>query len=115
MFTPTLSLLVQWHQKFRILSGRIYGKPERHLDLINFVDKNIIDDRTPDPNDDFNITSNYHWLKYSDTYTFPYLEYFESWEHLFTLLNAANFSNISMNMHRHNTEQKIQSEPQPKR
>ena len=105
MFTPSLSLLIKWHQKYHLLSGRIYGRPERHIDLIlnNTLQQNTI----PDPNDDLNLTSNYYWLKYTDTYVFPHISRFDSWDHLLELLSETNYTNVRERMSEFNNDQKV--------
>jgi hypothetical protein len=30
----SLELLIDWHQRYKVMTGRIYGWPDRHLDLI---------------------------------------------------------------------------------
>jgi hypothetical protein len=102
IFSPNLDLLVEWHQQFKILTGRIYGTPERHVDLITNLTGLPIDPSIPNPNDDMNITSNYYWFKYSDTLTFPHIVLFDSWTHLFELLDTTNLTDISAKMARYN-------------
>jgi hypothetical protein len=76
MFAPALSLLVTWHQRFKILSPRVYGRPARPLDLIANTSAAFRD--IPDPNDDMNETSNIYWLRFADIYTFPHIVLFRS-------------------------------------
>ena len=98
IFTPCVALLVQWHQKHKIMSGRIYGNPARSIDLIYNISEISGASVIPNPNDDMNILSNSYWFKFSDTYVFPHIITFSSWYQLYELLASVNLTEVSENM-----------------
>ena len=62
---------------------------------------------TPDPNNDFDLTSIKYWIPYSDCFSFPYVTYFDSFEHLVDTLHnitEARLWNISRSMRVWNIE-----------
>ena len=112
IFAPSITLLAQWHNKHKIMSGRIYGNPERYIDLIGNFSSMYVDSFVPDPNDDMNVISNKYWFKFSDIYVFPHIATFGSWYQLYELLATVNLTEISKNMMNFNRQhqQKIKKQ-----
>lgn len=109
IFAPSLELLISWHQKYHILSDRIYGWPKRYLNVIKEYYPNIDDINNrffniPDPNDDLNITSNEYWFPFCDHYHFPYITYFTNWNDLFIKMENLDYQYISNQMYLYNKQ-----------
>jgi hypothetical protein len=121
MFAPSLSLLVEWNADYEILSSRIYGWPKRELEIIqNFSCQHLhrfckVDDpdyvtfqNIPNPNSKNNdLNSTNYWLKYSDIYYFPHIQYFDNFTHFYHQLLQVNLTNIHHEMMEANRERKI--------
>jgi len=103
MLVPSLELLVKWHLEDGVLSertwDRVFGHPSSHSQIPHHPSLNTSfmfpsedeRDRFYDPNDEFSEDSLTFWLKYSDFYTWPYITTFESWGHLFEILDELLF------------------------
>lgn len=111
MFLPSLQLLTTWHLKYHVLHERtwssVYGNPQstsllpRHPSLVN-------DTAVPisDPNNEFSKDSIYEWLALSDFYQWPYIQTFDSWSELFSLLeNKELLKKISKQMRQFNVRE----------
>jgi hypothetical protein len=105
IFAPSKRLLVDWHQRFKILSGRVYGWPERHIDLMEMY--NITANMSiPYPNDDMDIASNNYWFEFCDIYQFDHITIFDSWEELLEKLEFTDLKEVRSNMMKHNLYQR---------
>eukprot|EP00741_Cyanophora_paradoxa_P002856 tig00000640_g2772.t1 len=91
LFFPSLKLLIQWEVEYGITQERIYGRPEP-----------IVAPYTPfNPNseacEDF-----VRWFQYADFYTWPHIQYFDSWEHLIELVTSTDLAEVSRRMREYN-------------
>ena len=59
---------------------------------------------TPDPNSLQDASALEHWLKLSDPYVFPHIQYFDSADDLAAKLATADLKAISGRMRRHSAE-----------
>ena len=98
MFFPSLKFLCELKNKHGIMWERIYGLPERIPGL--FSESPLADMPYPNANDDVSFQ---FWVKYSDWYTMPHIQLFDSFDHLMYLLTKANFYEISKNMKQYNS------------
>jgi hypothetical protein len=102
LFCPSKSLLIKWHRDNKeFMWERIYGWPTKLAE----TDKNHSLFNAPNPNSNTEDSFEF-WVKYSDWFTFPHVQLFDSFEHLMDILKSANFFDISSNMEKHNTEQR---------
>ena len=99
MLVPSRALLTRWVSEHKILWEVSYGNPERlnhtlHSDL-------------PNPNS-FDAVSRSRWMEFYDVYredVFPYILYFDSWEHAAEIVESVDLSSVSAKMSRHNVEE----------
>jgi hypothetical protein len=103
LFVPSIEFLVELHLKYAILNertwgrirggGQVRGSPiERHP-------------RYPvplDPNDEASPEALRYWLQFSDFYTKPHVQYFDSFEDLLVKLTTTDFKRVSLLMEQHN-------------
>jgi hypothetical protein len=89
IFAPSLKLLIEWHQRYDILGGRVYGNPARDVDLIKaytgLSDEVLMN--IPNPNAETVETYRY-WFALSDFYVMKHIILFDSWSHLLELLSS---------------------------
>jgi hypothetical protein len=101
LFAPSLDLFVQWQREYGVCYERVYGHPQRLVDLL--PDSTLLEERF-DPTADDEPSLRY-WLNKSDWYVFPHVTLFDSWDHLLELLDEANLDAISARMHEFNLAQ----------
>ena len=114
LFVPSKDLLLEWDDKYDVVSERIYGHVEREYDARSRAyrmqaradgagKKKDERDRLPNPN----VKTNFkHWIHLCDFYVFPHVQYFSSWEDLVGKLQKANMQGISKAMLRYSDEQR---------
>ena len=75
MFAPTIELLITWHKSYQLLKDRIYGVPQRHIDIIENVTGIYIpiNQSIPNPNAEGVMESYEYWFKFADMYQFPHI------------------------------------------
>jgi hypothetical protein len=95
IFVPSLALLVRWEQQSHIMSERIYWKR---------TPSPLLKPSTPDPNSLQDRAALEHWLRLSDYYVYPHVQYFESADDLAAKLASADFAAIAAKMRRHSAE-----------
>ena len=79
------------------MDGRVYGYPKRHIDLIENRTGIAVNREVPYPNLSTDEALGY-WLPYCDIYVYDHITYFNSWEHLFALIDMTDLSEISHKM-----------------
>ena len=93
LFSPSISLLVQWYKEYGILWERIYGWPE----MLYQQEDSLI----PDPNED-SLYSFQYWIRYADWYQLPHVQLFDNYTHLADLLENCDLQQISLSMEEFN-------------
>jgi len=106
---PSLKLLTKWHLKYGIVSERTWdrsltGQGKNHSLIPSYYSNSSI----PDPNNEFDYSSIYYWLKYADFYQWPYIIYFDSVDDLVSKLLHTNFTSISQQMSEYNLHKRQQ-------
>ena len=106
---PSLKLLTKWHLKYGIVSERTWdrsltGQGKNHSLIASYYSNSSI----PDPNNEFDYSSIYYWLKYADFYQWPYIIYFDSVDDLVSKLLHTNFTSISQQMSEYNLRKRQQ-------
>ncbi|UJR33343.1 hypothetical protein I4U23_020792 [Adineta vaga] len=103
LFFPSIDLLTMWHLKYNIIYDRTWDKAltgkGKHHSIIPPYDLNTT---IPDPNNEFDHSSIYYWLKYADFYQWPYITYFNSIDDLALKLITTNLTYISEQMSTYN-------------
>jgi len=89
------ALLVKWELQRHVMSERVYW---RH------TPSPLRKPSTPDPNSLSDRHAIEHWLRLSDPYVYPHIQYFDSPEDLATKLASADMLAISRRMRRHSAE-----------
>ena len=98
IFVPSLSLLVRWELQRHVMSERVYWK---HAPCPITNPRTCT---TPNPNALQDRTALEHWLRLSDPYVYPHVQYFESAEDLAAKLARLDAPAVSRHMRRHSAE-----------
>lgn len=108
MFVPSPSLLATWHHRHQTLSERtwhyVFTKEVTSSSAIPRA-QNSTSRLTSDPNDDSSYEAILQWVTLSDLYSFPHIQQFTSWQHLFDQLTShdtRSLREISSLMSEHN-------------
>jgi hypothetical protein len=108
MFVPGPKLLSRWHFKRNVLHERTWagalGARSYHSAIGRNPDSKS--SKLLDPNDDASYDAIYEWVKLADFYQFPYVQQFESLDHLMELLSSVDLPSVSAQMMLYNTKQK---------
>ncbi len=99
ILVPSRKLLSRWIAEHGILWETSYGDPLRLNDSMH--------SSLPNPSN-FDATSREVWMEFYDVYqtsTFPYILYFNSWEHAASIVKTTDFHMISANMRLHNVNE----------
>lgn len=112
LFVPSQKLLLEWDEKYDVLSERIYGHV--HADDVRddddragglVEDKNHGSARLPDPNIKANLR---HWIHLCDFYVFPHVQHFDSWEDLLDKLRNVDMQSVSEAMLKYSEKQRLE-------
>jgi hypothetical protein len=111
LFLPSAELLTKWHMEKFVLKERSWHGAFSHA-----RSKGSMLPRHPsssskmrsDPNDDNNVTAVLDWVRLGDYYIFPHVVLFDSFEHLFDLLQKTNLQAVSAAMTEFNKKQKVE-------
>jgi hypothetical protein len=95
IFVPSLALLVKWELQRHVMSERVYWK---------HAPSPLRNPTSPNPNSLQDRAALEHWIKLSDPYVYPHVQYFDSADDLAAKLASANTREISSRMRRHSAE-----------
>jgi hypothetical protein len=95
IFVPSLELLVRWELQRHVMSERVYW---RH------APSPLLRAPTPNPNSLQDPRALEHWIKLSDPYVYPHVQYFDSAEDLASKLATTDMRAVSERMRRHSAE-----------
>ena len=105
LFFPSVQLLTTWQVENNVMNERtwdsVFGSIPSKSKIPGVVDE-------PDPNNDKDRAAVQFWIKFSDFYEWPHVQYYESYEDLLSKLSKANFKEISNNMKAYNVQFKTQ-------
>ena len=105
LFFPSVQLLTTWQVETNVMNERtwdsVFGSISSKSKIPGVVDE-------PDPNNDKDRAAVPFWIKYSDFYEWPHIQYYELYEDLLSKLSKANFKEISNHMKTYNAQLKIQ-------
>ncbi len=88
MFFPSPRLMAHWHVTyFNLVERNNIPYPTQNSSISG------IDDKIPDPNNDIDFHSVYHWMKYCEWYNWP-IETFDSLEELEIKISQADFNRM---------------------
>lgn len=95
IFVPSLELLVRWELQRHVMSERVYWK---------HAPSPLLRAATPNPNSLQDQKALDHWIKLSDPYVYPHVQYFDSAEDLAAKLATTNMREVGAKMRRHTAE-----------
>jgi hypothetical protein len=109
MFFPSIDLLTKWHLKYDVVFERTWDKAltgfgKNHSTILPY-DRNTT---VPDPNNEYDYSSVYYWLKYADFYQWPHIIYFNSIDDLALKLLNTNLTYISEQMAEYNLRKRLE-------
>lgn len=87
IFAPSLELLIQWEWKHWAMRERTWQGAHGPQPVGSAIEPHPSQRSIPDPNCYKEDTVRY-WVKFSDYYQFPHIIYYDSIEHLITLLHT---------------------------
>ena len=99
ILVPSRELLSRWIAEHGILWETSYGDPKRLNDTMH--------SHLPNPSS-FDVSSRKSWMQFYDVYrtdVFPYILYFDSWEHAASMVQKTDFQMVSANMRLHNVNE----------
>ena len=95
IFVPSIRLLNRWELQRHVMSERVYW---RH------APSPLRMPSSPNPNSLTDQAALEHWLKLSDPYVYPHVQFFDSAEDLAAKLTTTNLQAVSARMRRHSAE-----------
>ena len=103
IFAPSLHFLVELDQQHGLLSERTWGRVRgRGKQTRSPIPAASVSTYPFDPNDEVSAEAMRYWVSMADFYTMPFIQYFDSWPHLFDQLATTNLTLVSANMKRYN-------------
>jgi len=95
IYVPSLALLVKWELQRHVMSERVYWK---------HTPSPLRRPTAPDPNSLQDPRALEHWIRLSDPYVYPHVQYFDSADDLAARLASTNLHQIATRMRRHSAE-----------